>query len=287
MISRRKVRQLRSTRGRIRPPTPPVPKTEREVRHWLTVPELTDATRRDNTLVTIGMASIHAREAGMYAVLKQLLPQCDRLDLSLNGYPPGYNVALSSPKLNIFRNDDVVGPHGKLFNAHQTAGYFLTVDDDLIYPSNYVEHMVAGIDKYNKQAYVGYHGNLIADKQKPVGASKWCRCLFSHADELAHDMPVHMLGTGIFGYHSDAGRMDCRKLLCGKIDDQTATWAQDRRIPMVALAHPKDWVPEDKNLYLAGTPLRRNTSKSQAAIARMNKQTWNLYLPANWGHHHR
>lgn len=252
---------------------------------WLTVPK--DDTRTDAKLITIGMASIPAREKGMYAVLKTLLPQCDRFDLSLNGYPYNYRLRIKDPKINMYINPDIVGPHGKLFNAHQTAGYFLTVDDDLIYPDTYVKHMVAGIDKYGRQAYVGYHGNLIAEKQEPTGNNVWHRCLFSHADELLHDMPVHMLGTGIFGYHSDAGQLDMRKLLPGKIDDQVAIWAQDRRIPMVALKHPDGWVGEDKNLYLAGTPLRSNNSKSSAARKRMNTRTWKLFLPNDWKKYHR
>lgn len=233
--------------------------------------------------ITIGMASIPERETGMLRALEQLLPQCDHFDLYLNGYDKNFTVKLpvelTKGKLTVFNETDI-GPHGKLFMAHRTTGYFLTVDDDLIYPANYVTHIIQGIEKYNRGAYVGYHGALLAQYSDPMQPP--CRCLFSHQDLVPMDIVVHMLGTGILGYHSSAGMVDWRTFEPGKIDDQVAAYAQDRRIPMICLMHDKNWVIEDKKLFLTGTAMRRNGPAALRQIARMKKHDWNLYLPSNW-----
>jgi hypothetical protein len=235
--------------------------------------------------ITIGMASMPEREVGMRRVLEQLLPQCDTFDLSLNGYPANYKLPIDDPKLIVYRNPATIGPHAKLFAAHRCAGYFLTVDDDLIYPAGYVNDMVQGIEKYGRKAFVGYHGTLLAEPQDPMQPP--CRCLFGHSDALHQDIPVHMLGTGIFGYHSSTGIIDWRNFEPGKIDDQVAGFAQDHRIPMIVLAHPKEWVGEDKNLYLAGTAMRRNTPASQRAQERIKMRQWKIHLPNCWKAYYR
>jgi hypothetical protein len=89
-----------------------------------------------------------------------------------------------------------------------------------------------------------------------------------------------MLGTGIFAYHSDTLMIDYRDLEPGKIDEQVAIICQERRIPMVCLAHPDDWVREDESLKLRGA-LRRNEEASAAAVAR-RQRAWDLYVPPCW-----
>lgn len=239
--------------------------------------------------VTVGMASIPEREQGMLRVLTQLLPQCDHFDLCLNGYKSDYVVdlpeQLTEDKLTVFVNPTNIGPHGKLYLAHRTTGYFLTVDDDLIYPHGYVVDILKGIEKYGRKAFVGYHGSLLAQLSDPMQPP--CRCLFSHQDLVPSDMPVHMLGTGIFGYHSSAGMVDHRQFEPGKIDDQVGAFAQDHRIPMVCLAHPKNWVVEDKELFLKGTAMRRDAPASYRQVERIKARNWGLYLPDNWRVYYR
>ena len=234
--------------------------------------------------ITIGMASIPVRASGMLRVLEQLLPQCDHFDLYLNGYDKNYTVPLPADatknKLMVIKDAPDIGPHGKLYLAHRTSGYFLTVDDDLIYPAGYVTHIIQGIEKYNRTAFVGYHGALLAEYSDAMQPP--CRCLFSHQDLVTEDLVVHMLGTGILGYHSSTGMIDWRKFEPGKIDDQVAAFAQDKRIPMVCLKHDRNWVVEDKKLFLTGTAMRRNGPAALRQIERMKARNWKLYLPPNW-----
>ena len=233
--------------------------------------------------VIIGMASIPERSKGMIRVIQQFLPYCTHFDVYLNRYSESFHHPIfDDPRVNAFRGADI-GPHGKFYMAHRTRGYFLTVDDDLIYPDDYVFNTVASIEKYKRQAVVGYHGTTFTTNPDPLQPQT--RMLFSHAAYLEHDLPVHMLGTGLFAYHTDTVYIDWRDMVPGKIDEQVAILLQNGRIPQLCLAHPEDWVTEDEELRFR-CALRRNKEASAAAVQRQQRR-WDLYLPDSWKEYQR
>lgn len=228
--------------------------------------------------ITIGMASIPERETGMKRTLETLLPTCDNFDVYLNRYPANYTCDLfKDPKVSVFRGEDI-GARGKMYTAHRTPGYYLTVDDDLFYPPDYSFKMVQAIDKYKRQAFVGGHGVIFCKDPDP--AQPQMRILFSHAAEVPLDLPVHMLGTGVMGFHSSTYQIDWKQFEPGKIDEQVAIIGQNFRIPMVCIKHPDNWVREDDQLKLV-CALRRDRKASEAAVNR-RKRIWDIYIPTNW-----
>jgi len=215
---------------------------------------------------------------GMLRNVDELTPTCDQFDLYLNGYPAGFWADIfDDPKVTVYRDKDI-GPHGKLFMAHRTHGYFITIDDDLNYAPGFTYDMVRAIEKYRRQAIVGTHGTLFCKSPDPMQPNG--RVLFSHIVNLAHDLPVHMLGTGIMGYHSDTVMIDWREMEPGKIDEQVAVLAQERRIPMICIAHPDNWMTEDDDLKFKDS-MRRNAAASEAAVKRQQRQ-WDIYVPECW-----
>ena len=234
--------------------------------------------------ITVGMASVFSRCKGMIRVLESLLPACDHFDLYLNDYPIGFQLPIfNDEKLTVYRAPPDLGARGKLYMAHRTPGYWLTVDDDLIYPADYTYKMVQAIEKYQRQAIVGVHGALFVKPPDPMQPQT--RVLFSHAARLEHDLPVHMLGTGIMAYHSDTIMLDWRPMEPGKIDEQVAVVAQESRVPMLCVAHPDDWVVEDDNLKYRDA-LRRDRQASEAAVKRQQRP-WDLFLPPSWKEYQR
>jgi hypothetical protein len=51
-------------------------------------------------------------------------------------------------KINLYFSDNSKGDAFKFYRLMESDGYFLTVDDDLIYPPNYVEYMIAKCKEY-------------------------------------------------------------------------------------------------------------------------------------------
>jgi hypothetical protein len=80
-------------------------------------------------------------------------------------------------------------------------GYFLSIDDDLIYPPNYVEYMVGKSKEYGDNKVITLHGRNFS--KFPVGsyyrsATERYSCL----TKVKNDVKVQFGGTGVMCFHS-------------------------------------------------------------------------------------
>lgn len=219
-----------------------------------------------NEQITVSMASIPERESGMLRTVRTFLPYCDNFDVCLNGYPHADYDELKEPAVNVVRPDRDLGAAGKFYMTHRTPGYHIIVDDDLVYPEDYVMTILRGLNKYKRKAVVGFQGHFITHG---IGS------LISmyHQNALSQDLPVHMLGTATIAYHTDGFNIDYRNLLPGKVDDQIAGMAMEAGVPMICLEHAANWLVEDTKIALI-RPLRRNMAYLEAACKRMANRTW-------------
>jgi hypothetical protein len=217
------------------------------------------------------MASIPERRDGMLGTVQSLLPYCDNFDIVLNGYPLLNHPLLEDPKITAIytqRYQDI-GARGKFYLGRRTVGYHITVDDDIVYPADYVPRMIQGIEKYDRRAVVGMHGSLILT---PNG-----RYLVTFEEAVIRDMPCHVLGTGVMGYHSSALNLNWDDLEPGKIDEQVALYCQANEIPMYLLAHPANWIRDNTRLSMSENALRRNLPLRRVAWTRIKQHQWRLF----------
>ena len=114
-------------------------------------------------MIRASLASIPERERSLRQTVASLLPQIDRLGVYLNGYGSVPDF-LHDPRIDVARSQEHGdrGDAGKMFWTD--AGdfdYYLACDDDIIYPPDYAERMVAAIEQYGRRALVGCHGALL------------------------------------------------------------------------------------------------------------------------------
>jgi len=142
------------------------------------------------------MATIPDRIDTCCKVIDNILPQVDRLYLSLNGFSeqPQWLDSIKNLQCEIHSTDilkaNVVWEWSEFFN-----GYIFIIDDDIEYPPNYVETMIQAIERYNRQAVISVHGKWF-DFQKRI-----CLTHFSH--RLQKDMKVQIAGIGTCAFHTD------------------------------------------------------------------------------------
>lgn len=116
---------------------------------------------------------------------------------------------------------------------------FLGVDDDLIYPSDYVEAILAGLDRY-PDAIVSFHGWKMA-RTKSGSLEMYAenyRCL----ENVWDDTEVHVAGTGVCAFRLSTMRPRLSDFESINADVWMALRAQQRGIPRVVLAHPSYWL---------------------------------------------
>jgi FkbM family methyltransferase len=237
-------------------------------------------------LVCASVASVPGRERGLAEVVGALLPQVDRLCVYLNGYEhvPSF---LDAAKVRVVRSQESGdrGDGGKFFWAERSAGFAVVCDDDLRYPADYVARLVAGIERYQRRAIVGFHGAVLDDEFLSYYRS---RRLYHFASALRRDTPVHVLGTGAAGYHHSALAVSARDFLVPDVADVSfALLGQRQRVPFVCLEHERGWLQELAGLA-TGSIFARQARLGRASAATglaRDHGPWTLHaLPAAADH---
>lgn len=220
--------------------------------------------------VIVGLASHPPREAGMLAVVRALSPQCDEMHVALNEYS-GDRLAKVLDRLKVYKNvtarayagQDDLGSQNKFRAVGLCSGddVFISVDDDIMYPPDYVEKTLKGLDRHGGRAIVSYHGSLL-ERNADGSVSK---NVVQFRKTCPADTRVHMAGTGCGAcVPAELGLgFDVFDMPKNTGDDELlAIWARDRRIPMVVLAHPENWLRVNEPVEHTGALWRNGGSYS-------------------------
>ena len=161
------------------------------------------------------MATVPERAGARAMAVESLLPQVDRLVVSF-GHEKGDQVK--------FECCD--GARGV---------YIVGVDDDLVYPPDYVESIVAGLREYGDGAVVGYHGFTINRDGERTAT-------YSPIRGLDERVFVDVLGAGACAFHSDVLPLSAADF---PTRNAAMFWvavkAQQRGLPRIVLPHPDRW----------------------------------------------
>ena len=145
---------------------------------------------------TVLIASVPDRQLLLYKVLQSLYPQVERVCLSLNGYQqsPRWLDCFSKVQHIIHlvdeRRANIVWEW-----MGSTHGYVFVTDDDILYPSDYVQRMRAALDLHDKKGVMTVHGKWFG----PTGSP----CLAHFAFPLPCERRVSIAGVGTCCFHTD------------------------------------------------------------------------------------
>lgn len=164
-----------------------------------------DLTTASLDPIICGVASIPSRSAQLQRAISNVLPFVDHLYVYLNHYP-SVPAFLNHPKIHVLRSQEHGdrGDAGKFFAAGWQRGFFLSIDDDILYPEDYVWTLVnalRALRREGRRAAVGFHGKIMQPAVQNFyrGHAK----LFHFTAALAEPRVVHLLGTGTAAFHSD------------------------------------------------------------------------------------
>lgn len=167
------------------------------------------------TQVWATMATVPERAGARAMAIESLLPQVDRLIVSF-GHEKGDQVKFE-------RCEDA---HGV---------YILGVDDDLVYPPDYVDTIISGLNEYGDGAVVGFHGFTIGPDGNRTAS-------YSPIRGLDERVFVDVLGAGACGFYSDMLPLAARDF---PTKNAAMYWAAVKAaklgLPRVVLPHPDRW----------------------------------------------
>lgn len=207
-------------------------------------------------MIVAHMATYPPRRQSMLDAVARLVPQVDRLTVVLNQYadvPDEFQKWQNVEGVLLPRN---LLDLGKFYPDCKTAEWVFLVDDDLIYPKDYVQTALSEIQKAKTGSVVGGYHATIYKRPKPglnlLKTWRWFRRtvdprrdrqLIGYWRALDRPTIVSQLGTGTvvlpghlmpgFSYMEGSERA---------VDIRFARWCHDNGIAQIALPRARDWL---------------------------------------------
>jgi glycosyltransferase involved in cell wall biosynthesis len=200
--------------------------------------------------VIVSVCSIPERIAKLERTLRSVAPQCDKINVYLDRYPevPEYLKKLGV-EVVVRRSQDLPGlrDNGKFIELENLAergeeAYYFTIDDDIEYPPDYVNSMIAHLKTFDEKVVVGVHGAILRDQPKGYFSDR--RIVYSFTKALLANNIVNVLGTGTTAFRASLFpdfRLD-KLVYPGMVDLYLAVECAQRKIPQVCVSRPEGWL---------------------------------------------
>ena len=197
---------------------------------------------RSNLIAVCGIASIPERQSNLEKVISSIYHQFDQIYVYLNNYSkvPSF---LRKKKIIIetSQNCGDLGAAGKYFFRDSIKeGYYFSVDDDFIYPSDYRRNMVDTLLKYGNNVIVTVHGSIFPDN--PLWYLERLTS-YSASSPLEYDTVVTLPGTATVAFHAALPVMHSNALRTNPYCDLLlATQSNQCAIPIISVSRKRSWL---------------------------------------------
>jgi hypothetical protein len=190
------------------------------------------------------IATLASRVETFQKVLPVIRAQVDHVFVYLDGYSTAPSFLKNYDHVTTRRAEDVGNLHcSSRFLCLQDLKIptvVVMVDDDIIYPPDYVDRLIAVLHRVKGKAIVGVHGRIFV----PPHRSYVKDVLTLHfSRQLVQPCHVHELGIGTCAFVSSHLSIDAREWDCHDMDDiAVAIDAQRQGVPRIAIARAAGWL---------------------------------------------
>ncbi len=230
--------------------------------------------------ITATMATMLGREKSLEEAVNSIINQVDELHIYMNNidyYPP----FASNSKIKLFFSKDHrgdLGDAGKFFTADRISGYHFAIDDDIIYPQNYVSTLITAIEKHKRKYVVSCHGRIF--QKLPIKSyyknhSEAFSCLRS----VPNDVFAHIIGTGVLAYHTDTLKINLTLFeYTNMADIWFSKYCNEKNIPRLILAHKKGWMKLSNKYDESGSIYTHQSINDEIQTEITNSVKWDTVL---------
>jgi len=192
------------------------------------------------------MATIPSREDILSKCVNSLLKQMkpgDVLHICLSGYDHVPTCILHNPGIDYVFSKDVgdKGDAGKFYWAGKVHGYYLSVDDDILYPDGYIDTLVNEVERLGRKAVVTFHGiNYSNKKMKHLTE----REIFSCFANVFKNRWVHAGGSGVMAFHTTTLPNLTQDIFIkpNMADVCFSKYCQEEKVPIMVVKHLKNYL---------------------------------------------
>lgn len=197
--------------------------------------------------IIVNIASQPKRTNGLVRRIKEFLPQCDKINVCIEDSDT-INEELwkleKNDKVNFHFTHKNLGSNGKFFCVADSNGFYITVDEDICFPVDYVEKIISEVETHERKKIVSYHG---AKFMYPINNYYFDRFCFDYRFQILHDELCDTLGTGVCAFHSDVINLSLQDFPNRNMSDlQLAIAAKKQGVEMIALKHNNGFLLPDQ-----------------------------------------
>jgi hypothetical protein len=185
----------------------------------------------------------YKRADTLIKTIESIYNQCDIINVTLNDYKE-IPLELYDKKINLFISDNDKGDAYKFYNLINSNGYYLTIDDDLIYDKNYTQYMIGKIEEYHRKNIITIHGRSF--KNFPI-SSYYNRASTVHhfRHEMVNEKKVQFGGTGVMAFHTDLFKINMDYFQYANMADVwIGKYAKENDIQIICAKHDKGFVQQ-------------------------------------------
>lgn len=223
--------------------------------------------------------SSYQRIDSLIRSLKSIYDQCDVINVCLNNHEGNIPAYLLSPKINLTLTDNSKGDAFKFLYLEESDGYYLTIDDDLIYPPNYVDYMISKSKEYRDKKIITLHGRSFS--KFPIqsyyrSATERYQCL----GEVNKDTKVQFGGTGVMCFHTSLLKISINNFYYPNMADVwIGKFAQQSGVEIICVSHKVGYIREiPQKITIYGTESKDDTKQTNVVNQIFgNKKTLNNF----------
>jgi hypothetical protein len=184
--------------------------------------------------------------------LESIIDQCDVINVSLNSHEGDIPEILYHNKVNLILSDNSLGDAMKFYMLDKSNGYYLTIDDDLIYPPTYVNDTIKKCKEFNNKKVVTYHGRSFSSF--PIfsyykSATERYACL----NKVDKDVKVQFGGTGVMCFHTSLMKIPINYFQNPNMADVwVGKYCIENNIDIICLKHDEGYIkyiPQKTTIY--------------------------------------
>jgi len=233
--------------------------------------------------ITATMATFPGREKSLEETVASIIHQVDELHIYMNDIDT-YPFFSGNAKIKLYFSKDHMGDlgdAGKFYNCDQIKGYHFTIDDDIIYPPNYVATMIAAIEQYQRKAIVSCHGRMF-DKLPVLSYYKGHSAAYSCLRNVNKDVFAHVIGTGVLAYHTDTIQLHLGIFeYTNMADIWFSKYCNDHQVPRVILQHRAKWITLSDKYDESGSIYSHQSINDSIQTEITNAIVWDA-CPFDW-----
>ena len=195
----------------------------------------------DKKIVNI---SSFGRIDSLEKTIQSIYNQCDEVNVCLNDKITELPNFLLQPKINLTITDNSKGDAFKFLNLENSDGYYLTIDDDLIYPPNYVDYMISNCKKYNNKKIITLHGRKF-NKFPITSYYNSKKEIYHFSSEQKQDVTVQYGGTGVMCFHTSLLKTPIEYFQHPNMADVwIGNLAKIKNIEIICISRPKNFITQ-------------------------------------------